>query len=539
MTFNIRQVEPFVRRYLSPAMVLLIVFGVAARFYQIWQNHFVYYDEGLYLNHNIKFLYYLDQSQPQNFRDWMVYLKFCFHAALADTKTLWFFLANMRGFFLDSSALYFTRILSAIFGSLTLIPVFLIGKKYFQSRVLGFTAAVLLAVMPSHIYYSRLGLQEALSTFLFTFGIYWYMREGKVYWQALLSGLMFAGVFFCNYRMIIIPAVLCVLEIFLAMTQRQQFLWRRWIFTAVCFLAVVFGLGSLDGGANTRITFGWMFHQAHLSKGTFEIFNLLSYPYYTFKLESFMFGVLFWGNVYFIFKKKWRHLWPWLIVVTMMTVFSLPQEKGVRYLSAGMPFMCLAVALLLTHIFNHLKNVNYRMVLGIFVLVLFIVQGGKAIDIAGYTTAYAQSVDDLKDKENGKRLISTQPVLHKVMLGVGGQVNKPVVQLNQLLWLYTQGFRYYLIDPQAYVSFTRDGRRFDQSLHGFMEFIKQNVPPDKTYTHFSDSLMERFVLEHNESLRRSLSFLKYNKEMKLGGLYVYDIQKIIYLVKQMGFIHAK
>ncbi|MCA9401488.1 MAG: glycosyltransferase family 39 protein, partial [Candidatus Omnitrophica bacterium] len=245
--------------------VLLILTGIVLRFYRVTAPEFVFYDEGLYLFHNIDFLYYIQQNPAESFSALCRYLEIMFHVALSDAKAVWFFLSALRALVMDADALYFTRLLSACFGSLTIGVTFLFGKRYYRSVNAGLLAAVLLALLPSHVFYSRLGMQEAFSTFCFTLGLYWYVFSAGRHWKTFLSGVCFSLVFFSNYRMIIIPGIILFIETYQWSLTKCSFDVKKYIWNTLTFLLIVFGVGNLDQGANTEITFAWMFHQAHLS----------------------------------------------------------------------------------------------------------------------------------------------------------------------------------------------------------------------------------------------------------------------------------
>ena len=91
-----------------------------------------------------------------------------------------------------------------------------------------------------------------------------------------------------------------------------------------------------------------------------------------------------------------------------------------------------------------------------------------------------------------------------------------------------------IIDPQAYVSFTDDGWRFSPRLKGYLSFIHEHVKPIKIYPHFNQALLERFVLEHNENLERSLAFLNQNERHEpRGALLVYDVKECLKAMEEV------
>jgi len=161
------------------SLILIVAIGVFFRFHNITENQFFYYDEGMWLNANRGFVSVVSNNPPQNFGETLKILNVSLKLSLSSAKSLWLFLSNLRGLFASGDSWYFSRILSAIFGTLTLLLVFLFSKRYHSSNRIALLSVALLAILPSHVYYSRLALQESLSTFCFLAGLYFYVFPRK------------------------------------------------------------------------------------------------------------------------------------------------------------------------------------------------------------------------------------------------------------------------------------------------------------------------------------------------------------------------
>ena len=523
---------------ITTILILIILAGIFFRFYRITENIFVYYDEGMYLKHNIGFLQYVEKNPPDGIGKLFKYLEIMMHIALSDTKVIWFFIANLRSFFVGIDGNFFVRIMSAIFGSLSLWIAFLFGKRFYASRFAGILSMAMLAILPGHIYYSRLGMQESLSTFCFLAGMHYYFLSEKRNWRTFISSAFFAGVFLSNYRMIIIPAIVFFCEFFLSFVDKRRFDLPKYVWNTVTFFAIIFLIGAIDDGANTRSTFGWIFHQAHLAKGHQSFLNFFSYPYYIFKLESVFFGVLFFGNIYYFFKKEWRRTLPFLIVCLQMIIFSVAQEKGVRYLCSSMPFMAIAVAGLVDYLSRNMKNVKLRRVLSMVVVIMLLNQLWVGWVIAGYKNDYQEAIKYIKSIDRNSRILSTQHMIQKLYVANRDDVMPAPRDVLSLIKMYSMGYKYLIIDPQAYISYTKDKKRFSLPLVGYLGFLIESIKPVAEYEHFNDSLLERFVLEHNEDLPRSLVFLSKNEEKGFGSLKVFKVKECIMAVRYMQKIKA-
>jgi len=519
---------------------IIILTGIFFRFYHITQNQFVYYDEGMWLNQNRSFVTLVDHNPPKSFSELLKILNIMTHLSLATAKSLWAFLSMLRGLIVGAWGWYFTRVISAVFGSLTLGITYVFARRYYDSRWTGLLSAALLAIFPSHIYYSRLALQESLTTFFFLLGLYYFLYPRKLHWKTFLSAGFLSLVFFANYRMIITPVLIGFCALWECFSRKEKFNIQKYIWHTVTFVAIIFLVGNIDKGANTNITFAWMFHQANLAQGHFDWINFFSYPYYLFRLESVFFGVFFFGNIYFIVRRQWAKLFPFAIVCLMMGLFSLSQEKGVRYLCAVMPFMVMAAAGLIVALMEDKKSPSvpffqrgkiFQRSLIVAVALMMGAHLVKGNAIAHFLTDYESSMQALVESNPRVKVLSTQHMVQKLYVDNEKDVAAAPRKLNHLAMYYMQGYRYLMMDPQVYVSYTADNNRFTPELKGYLEFVSQNVVPVKTYSHFSPALLERFVLEHNENLPQSLAFLHANKDGDLGQLKVYDIKECLAAIR--------
>src|SRR5690554_2911343 len=93
-----------------------------------------------------------------------------------------------------------TRLPSAIFGSLTILFIYLLANKLFNNRLVAFLSAIFLALSVYHIHYSR-GLWEAnfaLFFFIAGFALFFHGLERKNYLLPLAFG--FFGVSLLSYH---------------------------------------------------------------------------------------------------------------------------------------------------------------------------------------------------------------------------------------------------------------------------------------------------------------------------------------------------
>jgi len=520
-------------RYVNPLLLILGCLGIIFRFVQITKNNFVYYDEGLYLDYFIDFLYHVEKNPAQSISDFLRYLNISFHLSLLNPKPLWFFLTHLRVYLFGAESWFYTKMLSAIFGSLTVCLSYLFAKKLTCSKRAACLTFAVLALLPSHLYYSRLGMQEALSTFCFLAGMYFYLFPRTLSVKSFVAGLLLACVYFTNYRMIVIPLIVVLVERFLSWSEKKKFEWKHFGVTIVTFTVFVVVIGMLDKGANAKITWAWMTRQATLAEGHFSFLNLFSYPLYLGKCESIFFALFFFANIEFVRKKEFGRLLPFGIVILQMVLFSFVQEKGVRYLCVVTPFMALAVAGFVDYFLNHSQSRNWNVAVGGMLVVMLLVLGFESRSLSAMSTDYETSMVHIDQMKRGAKVLSSQPLVTK-MFAQNKKAVKPLPKSwNELLKLRAQGYRYLIVDPQVYISYTDKDKRFNFKLIKYLNFITTYVKPIATYPHFNKRILERFVLEHNEDIIQSLHFLSQNKEGKLGVLRVYDIEQCLLVFEKM------
>lgn len=523
--FNIE--KPSVKVFIAGCLFLIVI-GCLFRVWHINQNEFVFYDEGFYLNHNravgeaIKSHYPLDTANLK--QAFMIYAKTC----LASGKSLWFMVADARIFFGQVHEWFWARILAAIFGILTLFLTYCFASRFFQSRWIAWLSAVFLAILPSHIFYSRIGLQEAFSTFLVLLGFYFYIFSCKFSWRTFVAGLFFGLAFFSNYRLIMLPALIGVAELWLCVADRRWFDLRKYVWCVVTFFAMVFGVGgTLFGGVNTFIIFAWVFHQQHLAGPEFHIINFLSYPYYLVRLEHWSFALMFFGSLAIFRKERLREFLPFILVIVQMAIFSLPEEKGARYLCVVFPFMAMSVAYLVDHVFRMMRTPRKQVLWCCVVAVVMALLLVKSYHIAEITSSYDDSVDFLMKKNSDMKFVSTQKYTQSLFVSDIEQIADVPASFRGLVSKFADGYQYLILGPQAYMSFPEGKKRFALQLESQYEYILRRIEPVKVYDHFDRYMMERFVLEHSSNLLDSTEFLRLAESKGFGKLYIYDLKLCI------------
>jgi len=508
--------------FLAGAVILL---GIGLRFWHIAQSDFVFYDEGYYLNFNRQFGQFVSIHPPRNPADFGQLLYTHLRVSLGTGKALWFFLSDLRIFWGGQQDWFFPRVLSAVFGVLTLFLLYLFGRKFYN-RSTGLLAATILAVFPSHVFYSRLALQEALSTLVVLLAFYLYVNA-RFSWKTFAAGLCFALGYFSNYRLTVLPVFIIITEAWLAFADRRRFDLRKCLWCLLMFCCGVFLVGAIDNGLNTRVVFSWLFHQTQLAQEQVAWVNIFSYPYYLFRLDNPLLGLLFFANFALFIKGERRALWPFVLVLAYMFFFSWASEKGARYLCVMLPFAALSVAHLVSVLWQRLGSIERRMGLACVIALMFLGMAAKSLTLAASASDYRRAAEYLLAKDRGVKLLSTQNYVQGLFLGNAKAAVNPPKNFEYLLGYYQLGYRYILICPQAFISWTPGEVRFSPGLEGYMGFVLEQEKPLKIFPNFSPALLERFVFEHNQNLGRSLDFLKSAPQKGRGEIRIYDLGQVI------------
>lgn len=511
--------------------LMLIFFGILLRFFEITHNSFIFYDEGMYLNHNRELLVKIQEFPPKDLGELGAILKILFYTALATAKWLWFFISNLRVFIFGSDAFYFTRIVSAVCGVLTIGLTYLFSKKIFKSKDIALLSAAVLAVLPSHVFYSRLAMQESLSAFCLLAGAYLYISNRAFGFRTIGAAVLFSAVYFTNYRMIVLPVLLVVLEIIYSMSQKRAWDWVKCLGAILTFYGVILCIGLLNHGSNLFITTAWMSRQAQMASQEWHLLDVFSYPYDMFVLEGPIFGLLFFMNIWWLLKKDWLKFLPCAVVLAQMAMFSLASEKGARYLCVVLPFAAVAVAVSIEQFILNAKLFKRWAVVSLLALV-FCSLVGKSAAVAQTPSGYEQAVSALRQKDPQVKILTTQPLLVNLWVSDPSTVEPVPKDVRELIIRYSQGYRYMILDPQAYVSWTSTGERFTTPLVDYLGFVREKMPPLFKFAHLNRALTERFVLDHNENLLNSIHFLA-REDNDLGAVYVYDLTQCLAVMQKI------
>jgi hypothetical protein len=154
--------------------------------------------------------------------------------------------------------------------------------------------------------------------------------------------------------------------------------------------------------------------------------------------------------------------------------------------------------------------------------------------IAMARTDYEKAVHFITDQDPQGVIVSTQPMVEGLFMRDEKRIVPCPNDLSSLVDLYKQGARYLIVDPQAYISWTLDGRRFSPPLDDFLETTLKEATPLQSFPHLNNILLQRFVLDHNEQILDSIQFLSVARAQEYGKIRIYDLGAVLSVLQGAG-----
>ena len=424
------------------------------------------------------------------------------------------------------------RGISFVMGLGALVVLYHFSWRLFSSRSTAILSVLFLLFLPSHLFYSRSGLPEAATTFFVISGFYFYCFPRSLGPRTFLAGLFFTCAFFTNYRLLILPILTFAGEFLLSKAEERSLDLKKWGWTVAIFGVFILLACLNNRGEYFIVTSGWMWHQVGLAVNHFAWGNIFTYPYGLFRLESWAFGLLFSGGIYFVWKKDWLKAFPFILVCFWMTMFSFSSDKALRYMSAVLPFMALSAAVAAVAVLESGTRKFFRQIVIVLVIIAIGTMAFKSFQLVINQSHHKRLHQYLTNLDPKAKIVSTQPMI----LGLDYDdihqiISCPGIKEPSFLELPENGFNYLVLGPQAYVSWTASGISFDGELGGFLRFFDKKVRPLNVFPHMNKTMLERFVFEHNQNLMSSITFLEKATD-HAGERRVYDIQQGLELLEK-------
>ncbi|OGI14497.1 MAG: hypothetical protein A2878_03130 [Candidatus Moranbacteria bacterium RIFCSPHIGHO2_01_FULL_54_31] len=129
------------------------------------------------------------------------------------------------------------KLWSILFGTLSVLGIYLLGKELFHRRAAGILAAFMLATSYWAINFSRIGFRAIMTTFLLTFSFYFFFRglRTRSFRDFLIAGLIFGLGLHTYIAFRVAPLILIILLPALLLSY-ENFLRRFWKHAALFIL---------------------------------------------------------------------------------------------------------------------------------------------------------------------------------------------------------------------------------------------------------------------------------------------------------------
>lgn len=466
---------------------------------------------------------------------------------------------------------FVTNVVSAAFGTLSILVVFFLGRAMFNEKV-GLLASLLMAISGYHLVYSVTGLADGSAMFfaLLGFGFYYRSkiseREGGGTLWTLLGGLGCGVAFTVHDRMLYVFLVLVLNEGIDFLRARSQirermkkifllgstFLLPLGLFEFPYYLGMVI-LRHFQKALPFRTYFEELL--THHIFNFFDFFtvslvdlrkypefqeagsrlwNFVTYPYLFFKFDGVLLCALFIAGIVAAVRQKRyedRLLFLWLIVPVFL--FSTGLSTNVRYALVFMPAVFVIAARSLTLLDEHVVRAmlpgraNRRVLIVAFVLVVLVSGLYASREIRGMRCAYTTPIGFLK--EHGSKHVSLQYPVSKAYLG-RENVKEPPVTMEKLREYYEEGYRYYLIDFRKFYLKPPYGNAAEGKI---VEEIESAIRPVFSYVHPCYT-KPCFLFEANVFFWLTRKFVREAHEMGVDQILIYDLEDYFVGKKDFG-----
>ncbi len=517
-------------------LLLIMILGGYFRFHDIQERGPSFYDEGIYtlegkwvssfsqalvsgLKRKIEEVrsgqdLYSFEEEARRFQD-----------ALEGTPPVWgrpaFSLLTACCMSILGPKVFATHVVSAVFGTLSILGVFLLGRAMYNEKV-GLLAALLLAISGYHLVYSVTGLADGSAMFFAVFGFFFYYKSkigerggGGTLWT-LLAGLSCGLAFTAHDRMLYVFLVLLLNEVIDFLCVREQFGQRvkKSALLGGCFLLPI-GLFELPyylgmivlrhfGKALPFRTYFEELFTHHIfnfldffsvslldltkypefQEAGSRLWNFVTYPYLFFQFDGVLFCVLFVVGVFAAgLQRRYedRLLLVWLVVPFFL--FSTGLSTSVRYALVFMPAVFLIAARSLLLLEEQALREELlgrplgRPALAASLLILLLSGLYASRGIREMRCAYNEPIAFLK--AHGSKHVSLQYTVTEAYLG-RENVREPPITMEKLQEYYLEGYRYYLVDFRKF--FLKPP--FGNSAEGkIVEEIESTIQPVFSYVH--------------------------------------------------------
>lgn len=456
--------------------------------------------------------------------------------------------------------LFATHLVSAFFGTLAILAVFLLAREMFDP-VTALLAALLLALSGYHLIYSTNGLADgsAMCVAIFAFHFYYRSRQpepSRLNLRSLaLSGLLCGVSFTVHDRFLYALLVMCIyegLDLLLGSRPRSSTLKRCLVlgpaffvplvlFEIPYYLGMVFlrrfdqalpfktyfeelathhVLNLLDAFAFSRLDLSRF---PEIAEAGSRLYNFLTYPYLILRFDGPVLCLLLLAGLVLATRRRSpadRLLLLWFFIP--ISLFSVSLVSSSRYALVFLPAVMMLAARAFVPLLERLQNMPVLRkipapISAILFVILISLSGWLASgEIRSMRCNYEGPADFFR--AHGEKHISLQYPVSRAYFGVEN-VMEPPETIEELRDLYEKGYRYFLVDYRKF--FLKPP--FDSTGRGRpIEEVANKLEPVFSYVHPCYTA-PCYLFEINLFFRLTLKLLREAPALGVDRISIYDL----------------
>jgi 4-amino-4-deoxy-L-arabinose transferase-like glycosyltransferase len=162
-----------------------------------------------------------------------------------------FYISSLGTFFFGAT-IFGARFMTAVIGALTIFPVFFISLWTFKNKKTAFFSAILLAITPWHVAFSRISAEGLIATTVYIYGIWALLAavhfKKKLLFLTLSAVLLFLTYFLYPSFRIIVPLTFLASFIFVAYKRQTEM--KKMIIPLIVLTVLAFALTGFISTTN-------------------------------------------------------------------------------------------------------------------------------------------------------------------------------------------------------------------------------------------------------------------------------------------------
>lgn len=437
-----------------------------------------------------------------------------------------------------------TNYILAIFGVINVLLAFILALLVTESKKVALIAPAFLAVLPLHVFYSRLSMAEMDSQFFFLLSLIFYIlriKKGKlIYWWLTSIAITLALVTNGDRFAFITPIII------------ELFLYRRQAIRQIFIFGLVFSVGMILSEIPYHIAFLlthnykiiienpsyleqqlWILARLTGFGLKINLLSFLSYPYMILNTTGYLFSIfLVLGIIKTIRSKNKLEIVSLVSFSSTLLFLSIHSLQALRAISPILPLFAIEASIGLLFIIKYLSAYlkNRLMLVGILLILILATIFElvlNSLPLLNYTSPYLKTMSILTS-QNAKHIVTTTDAIFK-------SVNPNIQTINYQNTLGVGDFsikgenspEFIVTNIQKYTIPTR-AINLTKDIDKTTDLIQKNCSPVySSYDINSHLLVKLFAFEHNSSINKTTEFLNKFHIPEDGRLNIYKFRECI------------